>query len=806
MASGTTYRLGGGGGLLNLNASSILAAGSSVEIGAINNFYQAQSVALSNGGGTVAINAPQSALNGNTVLNLGGILTIGDNAALGASTLVFNGGTIQPDTAGIPLLLAPRTISNGIVTTGDANFAGGANVDLILSGNIALSNSTMGGGVLRNFNTNAALNSNLVVLSGVISDNDGSGGTNNQLNKGGAGILALTNSNTYTGFTTISSGELVVSSDANTGLNSTVIFAGATTGALAVWNAPGGIFTSNKNYEILANSNPTFDIAAGQAMVEGPGGLIGGSGNLSKGGLGNLILTGANEFAAIFVNGGLLSAGNNVSLGDLGSNSLITLNGGNLLLTSSMLMTHTITGTNGSIDVVGAGTTVTTSGAIGGGNFIKTGLGTLVMNGINTDTGATFAGGGTVVAGTNQPFAASAATSVNLQGGTLSLPNLGVATSYVTGVLNYAGGGVLSLQDITIGANTYKDQFTLIGNGSAGIARTGATLQGTLSIRAVNGHLGASENLVSPVVLGLSTITQLGMLNNNGMVAASIVQVDGSGNADFVKYGTPAQGFTATTISRLSNFTGSTAGSIVDIAAASNQDLVGGTSTAYAVRTASDITDGTLQITSIQFGAGTASNIFEGGLLLNGSNQTIGANLFFGNTATTGYVAAPYPLTSTIGLVTAGAVGEGLVFVNNNATLSGQVVANNFTKFGDGSLTLSGNNLLAGNFAVQQGTVSFTNLASGPIAGTLVLNDLALWTSIAARRSRPIWWAASPACSEPLLAISPEPRASLATAAQPPTERWFSLALPQRPSRETLWMVSMAVTSRPSWCAVAAEL
>ena len=106
-----------------------------------------------------------------------------------------------------------------------------------------------------------------------------------------------------------------------------------------------------------------------------------------------------------------------------------------------MLLTHLIVGTAaGAIDVA-AGQTVISSGVISGAAFQKIGTGTMVLNGINTDTVATFAGGGTVIAGTNQPFAASAGTSVNLQGGTLSLPNLGVATSYVTGVLNYAGGG-----------------------------------------------------------------------------------------------------------------------------------------------------------------------------------------------------------------------------------------------------------------------------------------------------------------------------------------------------------------------------
>ena len=55
MASGTTYRLGGGGGTLSINSAGILTAGNSVSIGAVSNDYQATSVALNNGGGTVII-------------------------------------------------------------------------------------------------------------------------------------------------------------------------------------------------------------------------------------------------------------------------------------------------------------------------------------------------------------------------------------------------------------------------------------------------------------------------------------------------------------------------------------------------------------------------------------------------------------------------------------------------------------------------------------------------------------------------------------------------------------------------------
>ena len=201
-----TYRLGGGAGSLSINSSGVLASagsGNSVLLfGALNNTYQATSIAaMTNGGGTVIINNPQTNLTSNTfaLLNTGETLQIGNNSALGTATLVTDGGILQPDATGLPTLLAARNISNNIVMAGDVIFGAAAtsipvNEDFTLSGTIALSNSTMGSGLLRNFTTASTASGNLINLTGVISDGSGTG---NQINKAGAGILVLSGNNTY---------------------------------------------------------------------------------------------------------------------------------------------------------------------------------------------------------------------------------------------------------------------------------------------------------------------------------------------------------------------------------------------------------------------------------------------------------------------------------------------------------------------------------------------------------------------------------------------------------------------------------
>ena len=136
---------------------------------------------------------------------------------------------------------------------------------------------------------------------------------------------------------------------------------------------------------------------------------------------------------------------------------------------------------------------------------------------------------------------------------------------------------------------------------------------------------------------------------------------------------------TGTTISSLS---GSNPNGIGNITAL--QSLTGDNSI-YAFRTTADVTGGTLTIRALD-------NVNMGGILFNGSN-TISSNLIFSP------ANAALPGTGT--------TGEGLVYVKDgeNATISGNLLANAFTKFGRGTLTLSGSGAIHGEVSVQNGTL-----------------------------------------------------------------------------------------------------
>ncbi len=207
----------------------------------------------------------------------------------------------------------------------------------------------------------------------------------------------------------------------------------------------------------------------------------------------------------------------------------------------------------------------------------------------------------------------------------------------------------------------------------------------------------------------MNTGFQLSSININGIVAPNIVMADGAGTANFVQYGTQAQGFIPISAgTAVPTFAGSTVTSIVDVTGLGAQNFGGATNAVYAVRTDGDITNGTLRIQSI-------SNTNMGGLLLNGANQNISANLVFGD--------AMVPSLSP-NVPNGSAAGEALVYVKTAATISGNVTSNGFTKFGPGTLTLTGaSNGILGSFVVQQGTVSFGSAASTTTQMGLVLND-----------------------------------------------------------------------------------
>jgi autotransporter-associated beta strand protein/predicted outer membrane repeat protein len=215
----------------------------------------------------------------------------------------------------------------------------------------------IGGGVVSNvgsITSNVALGSNAEIIfsragdytyTNRITTTTGS----SRLTKEGAGTLTLTDNNNLgtNGLTTLAGGKLKLGTGGNLG------------------SVSGNIVTAGGTEVIIDHGGNSYTFS----------GSISGEGALTKEGMGNLILSGANTVGGgTTVNGGVLQIGNGGS-GSLVGN--INLAAGNLVINLSIGATHT-----GNIT--------------GQGSFSKRGTGTVELTGTNDYQGNTSVEGGTL--------------------------------------------------------------------------------------------------------------------------------------------------------------------------------------------------------------------------------------------------------------------------------------------------------------------------------------------------------------------------------------------------------------------------
>jgi autotransporter-associated beta strand protein len=342
-----------------------------------------------------------------------------------------------------------------LMLTGANTYTGGTTIS---AGTLQIGNGGTTGSVLGDIANNAALvfnRSDDITFGGVIS---GSG----TLEKLGTNTLTLSGANTYTGATTITSGELDVSgSFGSTAItnNSILSFIGSssTAGSAAITNTSAG--------SIYFNIDGDNGSTAGHSIINNNGSVYfyGGTAgyatinnnhivyftNTST--AGNAIIT-TNNGGTTYITGG----------GSGGAAQLITNAGGSIDISAlgiSGTTAGSIAGAGNyylgakSLTVGGNGLSSTVSGVIQdggvyggtGGSLTKTGAGTLTLSGINTYTGATTVDGGTL--SVNGDISASTGVLVNaggtlggngivgdvsINGGTLS-PGNSIGTLTVTG-------------------------------------------------------------------------------------------------------------------------------------------------------------------------------------------------------------------------------------------------------------------------------------------------------------------------------------------------------------------------------------
>jgi len=479
------------------------------------------------GSGEVVLSSPGNDFTGGTSID-GGVLTLGDGGALGASgTISFGGGTLRftlnnandysgrfADSDGQTFKLD----TNGRdVTLGDAIAPGkNSTLEKLGSGNLILAAdntytgaTTVSEGTLRigAGGRSGAIAGNLVTNAEVVFDRSDATGYSGAISgngtvvQGGAGTLTLTGANTYSGGTRLDGGTLALGSAGAIGSSGTISFAG---GALqySSQNATdySGRFSTadNQAYKIdTAGRNVTF-----------AGNLTSTGGTLEKLGGGTLSLTGTNTYdGTTTLTGGTLSLGSATALDGGGA---IAFGGGTLRFTSQNRIDYSgrFDNADGSLYRIDTnGQTVSFGSPLAGAtaSLVKLGSGTLALG----SEFNSFEGGVTLAGGSLQLDALGAlggSGPIEFAGGTLLFT--GSNTFDYSGRISAATG-----QDFRIDTNYQQVEFgTALGGAGNTFTKLGG---GSLTFAADNTYTGVTT--VSEGVL------RIGNGGTSGAVAGDIV-------------------------------------------------------------------------------------------------------------------------------------------------------------------------------------------------------------------------------------------------------------------------------------------
>ena len=767
LAGNNTYNIGGLQG-----ADALAIGGNTLSIGANNASTTFSAVISGTGGGLTKV--------GNGTLTLSGA-----NSYTGATAI--NQGAIRATIAGA----LGGTATNTVVADGAAfELAGGFSLS---AEPITVSGAGISsGGVIRNISgsntitgvitlaANSRINSDADFLvfnpSGDVDAITGNfnlslGGAGNfifsdriaigtgVLTKEGAGALTILSPATHSGGTILSAGTIRLGSTTNNALG---------TGTVAL---NGGILSGNNTVERTLTNSVTIGgnvgfgdgVATGAIVLSGPvnlgsairtldvsntttlSGAVG-SGGITKAGAGTLNLSGNNTYdGGTTLNAGVLRIRSTTGAG---TGTITQLNGSSQLdidvagtvandldvylvdFLQSAELSGDIT-VNGTIFDAGLNVRGTNSGLISGtGGLTKTGLGTVILSGNNTYSGATAVNGGRLIVNGSQSSSAVTVNSAGSLGGTGTVGGLTVsgvlAPGNSIGQLNagstiFDTNGVFELEisdfggsagsawdllaitgDLTL-SNTALNPFTInlvsMTNGTTpGFATFDPNVSYTNTFVTFTGDLLGSTFNTNLFSINTSSFSNSITLNG----AFSITNVTGGLALLYSTFFVPVSDYTWVEGSGLwsdvANWTNSAEpgenGAIIFAGA-------GGDSTNDLVNSVASLTFSNTAGSYTLSGNAITNGVL--GVVNNSANaQTINNDIVLGGAQT--FDAAAGDLTFGGGIDNAGF----LLTVNGaaNVALNGSISnTGGITMAGAGSLTLGGNNTFSGTLAANTGTV-----------------------------------------------------------------------------------------------------
>jgi autotransporter-associated beta strand protein len=423
---------------------------------------------VKNGWSVLALNG-ENAFEGGVDLSAG-VLSLGNNSALGTGLVTFSGGTLA-GVQGALRAIGNEFVMSGILGLGEAVDGG----TLTLSGGVALASET----TLRVLSQGT--------INGVIS------GAHSFTKEGGA-ELTLGGANVFSGSLIVGEGVLKLNGGAAVADATAVRVNDGATLRLgeseAVADLSGGGGVDLQSYRLTLSGGDVGRVFAGS---------LSGAGSLWMTGSGEQTLSGASSFSGgLYVLAGTLRLGVDNAL--LSSGSVI-VSGGELALGTSVQTIGVLQLTGGLISVgglIGSSYQVEAGriDAVLGGSHIgltKSGTGTVVLGGFNTYTGETLVRAGVLQLGAADRLDDGSA--LTLEGGTFDLAGFTESVSFFTLGGGRVTGGTLNAAGYILNSGTVATSFT-------GVSTVSKRTDGLVELMSANDYTGGTEIRAGTLRLG----------------------------------------------------------------------------------------------------------------------------------------------------------------------------------------------------------------------------------------------------------------------------------------------------------------